>query len=103
MTIERSVALQIVLSCLREAIEQADGAAPAELTEDAVIVGKDAALDSVAVVSLIVDVEQKLEQDHGISLTLASDKAMSQRSSPFRTAGVLADHVCAVAAEGASE
>ena len=99
MTIERQAALDIVISCLKGAIEETEGDAPTQITEDTVIVGKDAALDSVAVVALIVDVEQRLEQDHGLSVTLASDKAMSQRSSPFRTAGVLADHVCAVVAE----
>jgi hypothetical protein len=33
-------------------------------------------------------------------VTLASDKAMSQKNSPFRTAGVLADHVVATEKEG---
>jgi hypothetical protein len=59
-------------------------------------------LDSIAVVSLIVDIEQQLEMEHDVSVTLASEKAMSQRSSPFRTAGVLADHVMATIAEGQS-
>lgn len=72
----------------------------AEVTEDTVIVGKDAMLDSVEVVSLIVNIEQRLEMDHDVSVTLASDKAMSKRSSPFRTVGVLADHVIEVIKEG---
>jgi acyl carrier protein len=97
--IDRKIALDVVMSCLRDAIEQS-GAPETEVTEDTVIVGKDAVLDSVGVVSLIVDVEQNLEMNHDVSVTLANDKAMSQRSSPFRTVGVLADHVCAVAAEG---
>jgi acyl carrier protein len=96
---DRKIALDVVMSCLRDAIEQS-GAPAIEVNEDTVIVGKDAALDSVGVVSLIVDIEQSLEMNHDVSLTLANDKAMSQRSSPFRTVGVLADHVCAVAAEG---
>jgi acyl carrier protein len=97
--IDRKAALEVVVGCLRDAIEQAGGE-PVDVTEETVIVGKDAVIDSVGVVSLVVDIEQRLETDFNVSVTLANDKAMSARSSPFRTAGVLAEHVCAVAAEG---
>lgn len=96
---DRAIALEIVKSCLKEAISQFGGS-DVEVGEDTVIVGQDAVLDSVAVVSLIVDIEQRLEQEHDVSVTLASEKAMSQKNSPFRTAGVLADHVMATIAEG---
>ncbi|HWA77311.1 MAG TPA: hypothetical protein VG937_33480 [Polyangiaceae bacterium] len=96
---DRDTALAVVVSCLREALEQFGGTAT-EINEETVIVGPAAVLDSIGVVSLIVDIEQKLEMDHGVSVTLASEKAMSQRSSPFRNAGVLADHVCATIEEG---
>jgi acyl carrier protein len=97
--IDRKTALDVVTGCLREAIEQS-GHEPGVVDENTVIVGKDAVIDSVGVVSLIVDIEQRLETDFDVSVTLANDKAMSARSSPFRTVGVLAEHVCAVAAEG---
>jgi acyl carrier protein len=64
-----------------------------------VIVGPEAVIDSIGVVSLIVDIEQRLEMDHQVSVTLANDRAMSQRNSPFRTAGVLTDHVLATERE----
>jgi acyl carrier protein len=96
---DRETALGVVVSCLREALEQFGGPA-ADIGEETVIVGPAAVLDSIGVVSLIVDIEQKLEMEHDISITLASEKAMSQRSSPFRSAGVLADHVIATISEG---
>jgi hypothetical protein len=37
-----------------------------------------------------------------VSVTLANDRAMSQRNSPFRTAAVLADHILATEREGAA-
>jgi acyl carrier protein len=98
--IDRNIAVRVVIVCLREAMEQAGGPDSTEITEDTVIVGKGAALDSMGVVSLIVDVEQRLEMEYGVSLTLANDRAMSQRSSPFRTVGVLADHIGEVIKEG---
>lgn len=96
---DREQALGIVKACLKEALAQF-GDANAEVSDDTVIVGPGAVLDSIAVVSLIVDIEQRLEMDHDVSVTLASERAMSQRNSPFRNAAVLADHVCAVIAEG---
>ena len=89
---DRETALKVVVSCLRDTLEQFGGTAT-DINEDTVIVGQAAVLDSIGVVSLIVDIEQKLEMDHGVSVTLASEKAMSQKSSPFRSAGVLADRI----------
>lgn len=97
--LERQTALDVVLGCLRDAVEQAGGDAAA-VVEDTPIVGPGAVLDSIGVVSLIVDIEQRLEMDHQVSVTLANDRAMSQKNSPFRTAGVLADHVLATEKEG---
>ncbi|HET7541719.1 MAG TPA: hypothetical protein VFK05_17715 [Polyangiaceae bacterium] len=97
--IERTAALNIVYASIQEVFAQTGLDAPAALNEDTVLVGKDAVLDSLGVVSLIVEVEQRVEGEHGASVTLANDKAMSQRNSPFRTVGVLTDHVVAMVAE----
>ena len=51
------------------------------------------ALDSVNVVSLIIELEQQIAEDYGVEITIADDLAMSQRQSPFRTVGSLADYV----------
>ncbi len=100
--VDRKAAVEIIYAALKEVLEQAGVSPLPTLTEETVIVGKDAVLDSLGVVSLIVEVEQGLEQKHDVSLTLASDKAMSAKNSPFRTVGVLADHVLEVIKEGAA-
>src|SRR5687768_11065956 len=102
MPLARSNAYDIVLESLNEVFAQGGTPPPGALSETTVLVGTDAVLDSLGVVQLIVEVEQRVEQAHGISVTLASDKAMSQKNSPFRTVGVLADHVVATAQEVAS-
>jgi acyl carrier protein len=101
MALARSNAYDIVLESLNEVFAQVGTPPPAALSEATVLVGTDAVLDSLGVVQLIVEVEQRVEQAHGISVTLANDKAMSQKNSPFRTVGVLADHVVATAQEAA--
>lgn len=100
--IARNIAYDIVVESLKEVFEQTGAAPPASITDDTVLVGNDAVIDSLGVVSLIVEVEQRLESGHGVSVTLANDKAMSAKNSPFRTVGVLADHAVAMAQEAAS-
>jgi acyl carrier protein len=97
--LERQKAVEVVVACLKDAVEQSGGEAAA-VGEETPIVGPGAVIDSIGVVSLIVDIEQKLEADFQVSVTLASDRAMSQKSSPFRNAGVLADHILATEKEG---
>ncbi len=91
--VEKQAVLDIISAALKETLDQQGLPPPASITEDTVLVGKDATLDSLGVVSLIVEVEQALEQQHQVAVTLASDKAMSAKNSPFRTVGVLAEHV----------
>jgi acyl carrier protein len=57
------------------------------------LIGSGGVLDSLGLVTLIVDLEQKLADEYGMSLTLADERAMSQSHSPFRTIRALADHI----------
>lgn len=50
-------------------------------------------LDSMGLVSLIVQVEEALEEKYGVSLILASERAMSANRSPFATISSLASYI----------
>lgn len=100
--VARNIAVDIVVASLNEVLTQFGTPPLDKVSDDTVLVGTDAVLDSIGVVSLIVEVEQRLEAEQGVSVTLANDKAMSAKNSPFRTVGVLSDHVVAMAAEAAS-
>ena len=50
-------------------------------------------LDSFGLVNLIVALEQRVEDEFGVSLTLADEKAMSTSRSPFRTVSTLREYV----------
>lgn len=101
MNMDRATAVNIVTACLKDGLEQA-GTPIEQINEDTVIVGPSAVLDSIGVVSLIVDIEQRLQMDHDIAVTLANEKAMSQKNSPFRTVGVLSNHILESIEEGQS-
>lgn len=64
-----------------------------EMNEETGIYGNDGRLDSMGLVSLLVAVEQAIEDEFDVEITIANAKAMSQKNSPFKTIGSLADYV----------
>lgn len=69
------------------------------LGPDVRLIGRDGALDSLKLVSLVVTVEQRIEERFGKRLVLVDERAMSQNASPFRTLGALADYIVELLAE----
>ena len=66
---------------------------------DVALIGQDARIDSLGLVNLIVLVEEKIQQQFGVGITLVDERAMSQSKSPFRTLGTLAEFVEELLAE----
>tara|TARA_B110001450_G_C17615535_1_gene479115 strand:- start:87 stop:380 length:294 start_codon:yes stop_codon:yes gene_type:complete len=64
-----------------------------ELSLDSKLFGGGGPLDSMALVSLVVDLEELIEDDYGKTITLADEKAMSRRTSPFSRVQNLIDYV----------
>jgi acyl carrier protein len=80
---------QIVLDCCRQHNELSDRTIDIERADEAPLFGVDGVLDSIALVGLILSVEQGIEDHAGVMVTLADAKAASQETSPFRTIGRL--------------
>ena len=93
--------LEAVYDAIREVNEQIDEDQQLELSSETILVGDGSNLDSIGLVSLIVTAEQNIEDMFGLSLTLADEKALSQKKSPFRTVGSLVDYVELLINEGA--
>ena len=68
-------------------------------SEETTLFGHGANLDSFELVGLVLSVESKIAQELGAVITLADEKAMSQRSSPFRTVATMADYIVQVIEE----
>lgn len=62
------------------------------LSEETVLFGKDGVLDSMGLVTLIIAVEQAIEDKFDTNPGLADEKAMSQANSPYRSVASLADY-----------
>jgi len=61
-------------------------------TPETVLYGMDSILDSFDLVTLIVRIEQQLFELN-VTVTLANEKALSMKQSPFRTVGALESYV----------
>ncbi|MGH3117315.1 MAG: acyl carrier protein [Gaiellales bacterium] len=75
--------------------EQGDGPGitiAADLGRDTALLGRDGVLDSMGLVALVVAVEQVIEDEYGVSVSLADERALSERKSPFKTVGTLAEY-----------
>ncbi|MCL4267598.1 MAG: acyl carrier protein [Anaerolineae bacterium] len=68
---------------------------------DTVLYGSGGRLDSLELVNLIVAAEQNIEDEFGVPITLADERAMSQRNSPFRTVATLVAYITALLKEAA--
>jgi len=80
--------LQLVVEAVREIWTLGGRNSSDSLDEQTPLLGRGAVVDSLGLVQLIVEVEQRLSSQ-GIVLSLTDEKAMSQRASPFLTIGSL--------------
>ena len=94
---DRNDLIELIAACFRENL-QSPGSTPT-VDESTSIFGKDGALDSIQLVNLIMEVEQRVNEHYGTTISIADDRAMSQERSPFRRIGSLADYVSLLVAE----
>ena len=92
MSVQEKIA-QAIFAAIDEINEQFPEEQHITKTLDTVLFGEAGMLDSLGLVNLIVATEEKLEELLDVSLALASEKAMSQKNSPFRTVSSLAGYI----------
>ena len=73
-----------------------------ELRADTPLFGEDGMLDSMGLVSLVIAVEQAIEEQFERRVSLADEKALSQANSPYRTVNSLADYAASELAQPAA-
>ena len=89
-----------VLECVYQVLDEFNQGLPAGLelaaSPDTRLYGENGQLDSINLVHLIVAVEEKVEQEFGVVITLADERAMSMRNSPFASVASLSAYVTAL-------
>ena len=88
-----------ILQQIVEAVINHSGKMANDLDENSPIIGSNRLLDSIGLVSMLVELETRLAELTDKPIRLMDDRAMSQSRSPFRSIGTLADYVCSMLQE----
>ena len=84
---------EIIFKSIEELNENLEKDQKMQLSINTVLLGRDSNIDSITLVNLIVSIEENLEDNLNISVTLADEKALSQKNSPFLTIKTLLDYI----------
>lgn len=99
MNNRREEVLELILNVINDfAATQNMGELP-KLDESTQLFGTNGLFDSLGLVAIIMDVEQEVENTLEVSITIADERAMSQKRSPFRTIGTFTDYVTSLVEE----
>lgn len=85
--------LEIILRALQNLNEELDDSEKFVVDSNLSLFGPDATLDSLALVSVIVDVEGDVSAALGRSISLTDDRAMTQEISPFDNVQTLLNYI----------
>lgn len=92
-----------IVSAVYRAVDELNKQLPrgvhVEKSLDSALYGKNGRLESIDVVTLIMEVEDHIRDEFGTSITIADDRAMSQENSPFVTIRTLTDYVAELLTE----
>lgn len=89
------VTVDALLTLIRKAVGSLvqDGGIQAPKGALDLLYGEGGFLDSLGLVTVLLEVERLVEERYGVSITLADDRALSSRASPFRSVDSLAAYV----------
>lgn len=83
----------LIYPSLEDIKENLDNPEALILSPETRLFGSESALSSIDMVNLLVDIESLIEDKLNISITIANEKAMSRKNSPFKTVQSLADYI----------
>lgn len=79
--------LNLIIETVKEVGEDQEVQALIDATEETLLFGEN--LNSMGIVFLVTDLEAKISEELDVDITLADERAMSQRTSPFRSVKTL--------------
>jgi acyl carrier protein len=94
---------QAVLSSIDELNGQLPKDAKLGKSLDTALFGGNGSLDSLGLVSLVTTVEQNIEENFGVTVTLLDDISVIEGENPFKTVKTLSDYVSYVLEKKKSE
>lgn len=86
-------ALEIVIENVKNLIETFPSDQQFEISEDTILFGNGSLIDSLSLVTVIVDLETVFASDYDQEISLTDDRAMTRAISPFDSVGSLVDYI----------
>ena len=84
-----------LLDIIRKSAGEIDGELVGQIDKKGMgadLLSRGGSFDSLDLVELLVIVEQAIEDEYGVSITIANDKALAQEHSPFETVGGMVEY-----------
>ncbi len=89
----------VILNALHSLNNELPEDAKIQVNGQTALFGADATIDSLSLVSLIVDIESALNSDHGLEISLTDDRAMTRAVSPYTDVSALKTYIIELASE----
>lgn len=90
---DKEILNELIIKCTMDALSETDFAQNVIIDSGSQLYGKGGVLDSLGLVRVIAELEEVIYDHTNKNITLADEKAMSQKSSPFRSVASLADYI----------
>lgn len=89
----------IIFQALKNVNDERGPDEQVDIGPNTILFGADAALDSLSLVSVIVDVEAAISDASGTEISLTDDRAMGQAVSPFADVSTLTAYILLLLSE----
>ena len=91
--IDKQEVLNLIYAAFDEINEQLPKSKRLQKQENETLFGENGKLDSLGLVNLIVSIEGLIDEEYEQSITLADEKAMSMKNSPFQSVTTLCNYI----------
>jgi D-alanine--poly(phosphoribitol) ligase subunit 2 len=90
-----------IIEIVFQSIDEINQQEKLDISKDlqAKLFGKGGKLDSLGLVNLIVCIEEKINDTFGLTISLADEKAMSQKNSPFLNVNSIVEYILKIITE----
>lgn len=95
--------IKLIINLLKEIGEEIENKQIINAKFNTHLYGSQGNLDSITLVRLIIDIEEKVSEEFSNEIVIADERAMSQNRSPFRTVESLADYITMLLEENNNE
>ena len=84
---------QLIFNSIESLNAQLPNEGNIEKSNNTALFGSGSKLDSLDLINLVVAVEQNIEDEFDVTIKLADERVLSQKTSPFKTVRTLTDYI----------